>query len=73
MAILRVADTLIVDVRSAEQVFLNMIPAFRVVKAGETYLRWLDWILLGRYLPRLSINYVVMSKDMGKGYHNCIT
>ena len=29
-------------------------------------LRWLDWIFLGRYLPRLSINYVGMSKDMGK-------
>ena len=29
-------------------------------------LRWLDWILLGGYLPSLSINYVVMSKDMGK-------
>ena len=29
-------------------------------------LRWLDWISLGEYLPRLSINYVGMSKDMGK-------
>ena len=29
-------------------------------------LRWLDWIFLGGYLPRLSINYVGMSKDMGK-------
>ena len=30
------------------------------------YLRWLDWIFWGRYLPRLSFNYVDMSKDMGK-------
>ena len=32
----------------------------------KKYLRWLDWIVLGGYLPRLSINYVAMSKDMGK-------
>ena len=30
------------------------------------HLRWLDWIFQGGYLPRLSINYVGMSKDMGK-------
>ena len=29
-------------------------------------LRWLDWIFLAGYLPSLSINYVAMSKDMGK-------
>ena len=29
-------------------------------------LRWLDWIFLEGYLPSLSINYVAMSKDMGK-------
>ena len=29
-------------------------------------LRWLDWIFLGGYLPRLSFNHVDMSKDMGK-------
>ena len=29
-------------------------------------LRWLDWIFLGGYLPSLSINYVSISKDMGK-------
>ena len=29
-------------------------------------LRWLDWIFWGGYLPRLSINYVGMSKDMRK-------
>ena len=29
-------------------------------------LRWLDWIFWGGYLPRLSFNYVGMSKDMGK-------
>ena len=29
-------------------------------------LRWLDWIFLGGYLPRLSFSYVGMSKDMGK-------
>ena len=28
------------------------------------YLRWLDWIFWGGYLPSLSINYVAMSKDM---------
>ena len=31
-----------------------------------TYLRWLDWIFLGRYLPSLSLNYVGMSKDIEK-------
>ena len=29
-------------------------------------LRWLDWIFWGGYLPSLSINYVGMSKDMGR-------
>ena len=29
-------------------------------------LRWLDWIFWGGYLSSLSINYVAMSKDMGK-------
>ena len=29
-------------------------------------LMWLDWIFLGGYLQRLSINYVGMSKYMGK-------
>ena len=29
-------------------------------------LRWLDWIFWGACLPSLSINYVGMSKDMGK-------
>ena len=29
-------------------------------------LRWLDWIFWGGYLPSLSINYIGMSKDMGK-------
>ena len=31
-----------------------------------TFLRWLDWIFLGRYLPSLSLNYVGMSKDIEK-------
>ena len=31
-----------------------------------TWLRWLNWISLGGYLPSLSINYVGMSKDMEK-------
>ena len=43
----------------------------RVVKGkvGEKtvdVLRWLGWIVLGGYLPSLSINYVGMSKDMEK-------
>ena len=29
-------------------------------------LRWLDWIFLRGHLPSLSINYIAMSKDMGK-------
>ena len=33
---------------------------------GKIGLRWLDWIFWGGYFPRLSINYVGMSKDMGK-------
>ena len=33
-----------------------------------TFLRWLDWIILGGYLPSLSINHVAMSKDMGKRF-----
>ena len=33
---------------------------------AASLLRWLDWIFWGGYLPRLSFNYVGMSKDMGK-------
>ena len=29
-------------------------------------LRWLDWMFLGGYLPSLSINFIGMSKDIGK-------
>ena len=32
----------------------------------DVYLRWLSRIFLAGYLPRWSINYVGMSKDMGK-------
>ena len=42
------------------------------VFTDQVCLRWLDWIFWGWYLPSLSINYVGMSKDMEKGYHNCI-
>ena len=31
-------------------------------------LRWLDWIILGGYLPSLSINYVAMRTDMEKRF-----
>ena len=37
-----------------------------IVKSQYRNLRWLNWIFLGGYLPSLSINYVAMSKDMGK-------
>ena len=37
-----------------------------VWEISTVHLRWLDWIFLGGYLPSLSINYVGMSKDMGK-------
>ena len=30
------------------------------------HLKVVDWIFWGEYLPSLSINYVAMSKDMGK-------
>ena len=36
------------------------------VLQNDFILRWLDWIFLRGYLPSLSINYVAMSKDMGK-------
>ena len=32
----------------------------------DVYLRWLNRIFSVGYLPRLSINYIGMSKDMGK-------
>ena len=32
------------------------------------WLRWLDWIFLGGYLPSLGINYFAMSKDMEKRF-----
>ena len=36
------------------------------VELVKTSLRWLDWMFLGGYLPSLSINFIGMSKDMGK-------
>ena len=39
---------------------------FIALGISRDVLRWLDWILLGRFLPSLSINYVGMSKDMEK-------
>ena len=39
-------------------------PGFELSQTVD--LRWLDWIFWGAYLPSLSINYVGMSKDMGK-------
>ena len=38
----------------------------RVYLEMMQFLRWLDWIFLGRYLPSLSLNYVDMSKDIEK-------
>ena len=32
----------------------------------DVYLRWLNRIFLAAYLSRWSINYISMSKDMGK-------
>ena len=36
------------------------------LNARAALLKWIDWIFYGRYLPRLSINYAAMSKDMEK-------
>ena len=36
------------------------------VEHVKSSLRWLDWMFLGGYLPSLSINFIRMSKDMGK-------
>ena len=36
------------------------------MREGKDFLRWLDWIFLGGYLPSLNINYVAMSKDREK-------
>ena len=41
---------------------INALPEVK----EDQYLRWLDWIFLGRYLPSLSLNYVGMSKDIEK-------
>ena len=35
-------------------------------------LSWLDWIFWSDTSQVLSINYIAVSKDMGKNYHNCI-
>ena len=33
-------------------------------KVSETFVRWLDWIFQGGYLPSLNVNYVGVSRDM---------
>ena len=45
---------------------MNIIKRTYNFRTSKFYLRWLDWIFLGAYLPRLSINYVGISRDMGK-------
>ena len=52
------------DLLTQRTLKLSLIGHFQVPKI--VILRWLDWIFLGGYLPSLSINYVAMSKDMGK-------
>ena len=32
----------------------------------ENWLRWLDTVFQGQYLPSLSVNYVAINKDLGK-------
>ena len=32
----------------------------------ETWLRWLDTVFQGQYLPSLSVNYVAINKDLEK-------
>ena len=49
--------------------FINSVSVlclWGVSPVGNQFLRWLDWIFWGWYLPTLSINYVGMSKDMEK-------
>ena len=46
--------------------YMYMYLSCQVFKDSESPLRWLDWIFLRGYLPSLSINYVAMSKDIGK-------
>ena len=35
-------------------------------------LRWLDGVFQSQYLPSLSINYVVINKDLKIYHHGCI-
>ena len=44
----------------------NVLNKWVMLKLIYHQLSWLDWIFLGGYLPSLSINYVSISKDMGK-------
>ena len=43
-----------------------LFPYLALNKGFPAKLRWLDWIFWGEYLPSLSINYVAMSKGIGK-------
>ena len=36
------------------------------IQLNKCYLRWLDIVFQGQYLPRLSINYVAINKDLEK-------
>ena len=44
-------------------VCFNTVRLRNVIKAG--YLRWLDTVFQGQYLPSLSINYVAINKVIG--------
>ena len=48
------------------RVSLPRVQFYQASVVSNQLLRWLDWIFLRGYLPSLSINYIAMSKDMGK-------
>ena len=63
----------LVTVTSAKRKLLYLLLRLALHRCRCEYLRWLDWIFLGGYLPSLSINYVAMSEDMRKRLPQTIT
>ena len=49
-------------------VFANRDKLPAILKSGLhlSFLRWLDTVFSSEYLPRLSVNYVAINKDLEK-------
>ena len=56
------------EISSATKILKGLFCGPSIDKQIKRYtpLRWLDTVFQGQYLPRLSVNYVAINKDLEK-------